>query len=64
MKRIFDKIISFFKEVYLEVKKTNWPTRQETLRYTLIVIGSSVAVAVFLGVVDFVFTTLLNRFVL
>jgi len=58
------KIITFLKEVRLEMKKVNWPTRQETLRYTLIVIGISVAVAAFLGTLDFIFTTLLNKFVL
>lgn len=46
------------------MKKVNWPTRKETLRYTLIVIGVSIAVAAFLGALDFVFTALLNRFIL
>ena len=58
------KIISFLKEVKLEMKKVNWPTRKETIRYTLIVIGLSVAVAAFLGTLDFVFNTLLTRFIL
>ena len=58
------KIITFLKEVRLEMKKINWPTRQQTLRHTLIVIGVSVAVAIFLGALDFLFTTLLNKFVL
>lgn len=58
------KIISFLKEVRLEMKKVNWPTRKETIRYTLIVIGLSVAVAAFLGSLDFIFNTLLTRFVL
>jgi len=58
------KIISFLKEVRLEMKKVNWPTRKETIRYTLIVIGLSVAVAAFLGTLDFIFNTLLTRFVL
>jgi len=58
------KIISFLKEVRLEMKKVNWPTRQQTLRYTLIVIGVSFAVAVFLGTLDFILTTILNRFIL
>ncbi|PIP22268.1 MAG: preprotein translocase subunit SecE [Candidatus Nealsonbacteria bacterium CG23_combo_of_CG06-09_8_20_14_all_39_25] len=64
IKNIPTKIITFLKEVRLEMKKVNWPTRQETLKYTLIVIGVSVAVAVFLGTLDFIFTTLLNKFVL
>ncbi|PIW92119.1 MAG: preprotein translocase subunit SecE, partial [Candidatus Nealsonbacteria bacterium CG_4_8_14_3_um_filter_37_23] len=33
---MFTKIITFLKEVKLEIKKVNWPTRQETIRYTLI----------------------------
>ena len=61
--KIFPQIIAFLKEVRLEIKKVNWPTRKETIRYTLIVIGISVAVAIFLGGFDFIFTTLLNRFV-
>ena len=59
-----NKIITFLKEVHLELKKVNWPTRQETLRYTLIVIGISAVVAAFLGGLDVIFTTLLNKFVL
>ncbi len=58
------KIITFFKEVRLEMKKVNWPTRQETIRYTLVVIGVSVAVAVFLGGLDFIFSIILNKFIL
>ena len=58
------KSITFLKEVRLEMKKVNWPTRKETIRYTLIVIGVSVAVAAFLGTLDFVFNTLLTRFIL
>ena len=61
---LFNKIITFLKEVRLEIKKVNWPTRQETIRYTLIVIGISVAVAMFLGAFDFIFTTLINKFIL
>ncbi len=58
------KIIIFLKEVRIEIKKVNWPTRKETLRYTLIVIGVSLGVAVFLGTLDFVFKTLITRFIL
>ena len=64
LKNIPNKIITFLKEVRLEMKKVNWPTRQETIRKTLVVIGISVAVAAFLGTLDFAFTTLLNKFVL
>ncbi len=58
------KIIDFFKEVGLEIKKVNWPSRQETIRYTLVVIGVSLVVALFLGGLDILFQYLLNSFLL
>lgn len=61
---MFSKIVNFLKEVKIELKKVTWPTRQETVKYTLLVIGVSVAVAIFLGGLDFLFTLLLNQFVL
>jgi len=57
------KIITFFKEVKTEIKKVNWPTKKETLRYTLIVILVSIVTAIFLGGLDFALTTLLNKLV-
>jgi len=36
-----------------ELKKVNWPTRKETMRYTLGVLGLSFAVAIILGLIDF-----------
>lgn len=62
--KFFTKITTFLKEVKAEIKKINWLTKQETLRYTLIVISISVFVAIFLGGIDFIFTTLLNKFIL
>jgi preprotein translocase subunit SecE len=61
---MFNKIVTFFKEVRLEIKKVNWPTKRETLKYTLLVVGVSLAVAVFLGGIDFIFTEILNKFLL
>ena len=62
--KLFTKIITFLKEVRLEMKKVNWPNRQETLRYTLIVVGISLSVAIFLGALDFILNRLLNNFIL
>ncbi|XOB41007.1 MAG: preprotein translocase subunit SecE [Candidatus Nealsonbacteria bacterium] len=61
---IFSKVDNFFKEVRVEIKKVNWPTTKQTIRYTLIVIGISVATAIFLGGIDFLFTNFLNKFVI
>lgn len=60
---LFSKILTFLKEVRLEVKKVNWPTRRETIKYTLIVIGVSFGVAIFLGAFEFLFTTFINKLI-
>lgn len=63
-KTMIVKIATFLKEVSLEIKKVNWPTRSQTFRYTLIVLGISGGVAFFLGGIDFIITLILNKFVL
>jgi len=60
---MINKLINFLKEVRVEIKKVNWPTRQQTLKYTLIVVGSSLVVAAFLGSLDFIFKNLLDKFI-
>ena len=64
MTGILSKIFSFFKEVKVEAKRVNWPTRQETIKNTLIVLGFTVLVALFLGAFDFAFTMILERFII
>ena len=61
---IFAKLRTFLKEVYIEMRKVNWPTRKEALKYTVIIIVVSIAVAAFLGSLDYIFTTILNRYIL
>jgi len=53
---MLSKLKTYFIESYLELKKVNWPTRQETIRLTLVVIGTSLAVALFLGALDIAFS--------
>jgi len=61
---IVEKIKLFFKEVWTESKKVDWPSRQQTLRFTALVIGISAGVAIFLGALDFVFVTVLGKFII
>jgi preprotein translocase subunit SecE len=64
IKKLPTKLITFLKEVHLELKKVNWPTREETFKYTLIVIGICIVTAAFLGGLDVVFNRLLEKYVL
>ncbi|MBU6415476.1 preprotein translocase subunit SecE, partial [Patescibacteria group bacterium] len=46
-----------------ELRKVVWPTREEAIRYTIIVIAISVGVALFLGAFDYIFHFILNRLI-
>jgi len=48
-----DKVILFFKESYAELKKVVWPSRQEVVSSTWVVIISILIFAAVLGLVDF-----------
>jgi len=52
-KKKMNNIKRYLKGAVQELKKVNWPTRKETIRYTLGVLGLSFAVAIILGLVDF-----------
>ncbi|PIY94291.1 MAG: preprotein translocase subunit SecE [Candidatus Levybacteria bacterium CG_4_9_14_3_um_filter_35_16] len=51
--------VTFLKEVRDELKKVVWPTRDEVIRLTALVIIISLAVGFFLGGLDYVFTKLM-----
>ncbi len=54
----------FFREVRVEMSKVAWPTQGQLITYTLVVIGISIALSVFLGVLDFGFQTILTKYLL
>jgi preprotein translocase subunit SecE len=58
-----NKFINYLKESKEELKKVSWPTRQTTINHTLVVIGVSVAVAIFLGGIDFLLSLALQVFI-
>ncbi len=53
----------FLKEVRQELKKVNWPTRQELVAYTIVVLVSVTVLTSYVFGLDFVFSKLvLNLF--
>ena len=49
---MFEKIRIFFDEVKLEAKKVNYPTKDELIGSTWVVITTVFVVSIFLGMVD------------
>ncbi len=61
---MFTKLKNYIIESRQEFRRVNWPSREETIRLTLIVIGMSVAFAIFLGASDALFQFALQFLVL
>ncbi len=59
---MFHRLKSYLQEAIQEFHRVNWPTKKETARLTLVVIIFSLIMAMFLGVLDSLFTALLKEF--
>ncbi len=60
---ITNKVAEYFRTSQIELKKVVWPSKKETTRYSLIVIGMSLGVAIFFGILDFVFNLGLTKLI-
>jgi preprotein translocase subunit SecE len=49
-------VIRYLRETRAELKKVTWPTREEAINLTYIVLGVTLAFALFLGLLDWLFT--------
>ena len=55
-------VLTFLRDVRKEMHRVTWPDRAKTIRYSWLVVGISVAVAVFLGILDYIFSTIIESF--
>lgn len=51
---------NFATDLIEELKKVTWPSRQETIRLTSIVIGISLIIGVYIGIIDILLTKALE----
>jgi preprotein translocase subunit SecE len=58
-----NKPLIFLKEVKAELEKVVWPTREQTIRYSILVVVIAVATGLFLGGFDYLLT-LLSQYLL
>jgi preprotein translocase subunit SecE len=57
---MFGKIAQFIREVQAEMGKVTWPTQEELKSSTTIVLGLSLALAVFIFVVDYILAGIMD----
>jgi preprotein translocase subunit SecE len=53
-------VTRYFKETRAELRKVNWPTRQQATNLTLIVLAVTVFMAILLGAIDYLFAQLFS----
>lgn len=59
---MINKIVNYIKESKTELQKVVWPSKKETIKYTLLIIGVSLGVAAFFGIIDYVFSFGFEKF--
>jgi preprotein translocase subunit SecE len=62
-KGLVDGVRQFVYDTRSELKKVVWPTRDQTINLTGLVIGVAIAVSAFIGVVDLIFQRLFQMLV-
>ncbi|OHA60070.1 MAG: preprotein translocase subunit SecE [Candidatus Vogelbacteria bacterium RIFOXYD1_FULL_46_19] len=56
--------IDYLKSTKGELKHVNWPTKNQAIAYTTIVIAIAFVIGFYLGAFDFIFTTILRNFLI
>ncbi len=54
------KVAAYFREALFELKKVTWPTRKQTTLFSIIVIVLTIVVAIFFGILDYIFNWMLG----
>ncbi len=60
MRDVIPRSVTYLQEVWAELKKVHWPTRAETYAATVVVLVLVGIVALYLGVVDFLLSQLVQ----
>lgn len=59
-----NRFINYLKDTRGELAHVSWPTRQQAVTFTVVVVIISIATAAFLGFFDYVFSLILQKFIL
>lgn len=56
-------MFNYLKDVQAEMKHVSWPTRRLVIVYTIVVLLVSLATAVYLGLLDYVFSAVIRAII-
>ena len=55
-----NKVAGFFNDIKLEMSKVSWPTKDELIGSTIIVIVSLAILSIFIGICDLLLSKIVN----
>lgn len=58
---MYERTVDFLREVRTELSKVSWPSRNELIGSTTVVIIITLILAAFTGVIDFILSIILSR---
>ncbi len=57
-------LLTYIKDTQAELKHVSWPTRNQSIAFTVVVVLISVFVSFYLGFIDYIFKLVLEKFVI
>ncbi len=60
----FSKITKFFRQVRSELKKVNWPNKEEVASNTLVVLVTVISLIAFIGVLDLLLANIITPLIM
>lgn len=61
---IIKQVKNYVAEVRTEARKVSWPTKKKAIRDSAIVVSISIAMAVFLGGIDYILSYLIDTYII
>ena len=55
-----NRLVRYLKETRAELRRVTWPTREQAINLTLIVLAVTLVMAIFLGACDLLFSTIVR----
>ena len=59
-----NRFINYIKDTRSELKHVSWPTKKQSIWFTIVVVVVSLLTAFFLGFIDFIFSLGLDELIL
>lgn len=61
---MLNAVKNYFVGSFQEMKKVTWPTKSQTINYSVMVIALSIGMALFFGLLDYIFNSGITTFFL